>query len=136
MADAVNRRERGEAELAAFAGRVADLRQRLARREPIQVARIGFYETGTYAHYGQDRETTEIMRSVGLDVVGPPESDQETSVELLGELTAPWLIVFGSGEDGAGGLAGISPPHPARGAPLTPLRIDGSRSASDLDAGV
>lgn len=105
VADAVNRRERGEAELAAFDARTAALREQLARWEPIQVAQIGFCAAGTYAHYGQDRETTEIMRSIGLDMAGPPETNQETSVELLGQLTAPWLIVFGSGEDGADGLA-------------------------------
>lgn len=105
VADAVNRKERGEAELAAYDERVGDIRARVAERPALQVGQLGFTQTGVFRWFGQDRDTTEIMRSVGLDAVGPEVSNQEASFELLSQVTAPWLIVYGSGDDGATLLA-------------------------------
>jgi iron complex transport system substrate-binding protein len=105
VGDAVNRRERAEVELAAFEARVAAVRARVAAGAPIAIGQIGFTEPGVFRWIGEDRDSTRILRSVGLTPSGPEQSQGRLSLELLGQVDAPWLIVFGSGADGAALLA-------------------------------
>lgn len=105
LADAVNKRSQGEAVLAELDERLNGLRAKLAARPQVRLAHIGFYDPGSLTWYGQDRDTTEIMTAVGIEVVGPAKTAKDVSIERLSELTAPWLVVYGSGDDGASALA-------------------------------
>jgi len=102
VGDAVNRREPAEAALAAHDARVAAVR---ARVPPIEVGQIGFTEPGVFRWFGDDRDSTRILRSAGLTPVGPERSQDALSLELLGQVGTPWLITFGSGADGPARLA-------------------------------
>jgi iron complex transport system substrate-binding protein len=105
VGDAVNRRGRAEAELAAFEARVAQVRARVGAGPPIAVGQIGFTEAGVFRMFGEDRDSTRILRSAGLTPVGAERSEESLSLELLGQVRAPWLIAYGSGPDGAALLA-------------------------------
>jgi len=105
LADAVNKRAQGESALAEFDTRVKALHDGFAARPPVRLAHVGFYSPGSMHWYGQDRDTTKIMKELGIEVFGPDKTARDVSIERLDELTAPWLIVYGSGEDGASALA-------------------------------
>lgn len=105
LADAVNRRAQGETVLAEFDRRVKTLHDQFATRPAVRLAHVGFYKPGSMTWYGQDRATTEIMTELGIKVAGPAKTAQDVSTERLADLTAPWLIVYGSGDDGASALA-------------------------------
>jgi iron complex transport system substrate-binding protein len=105
LADAVNRKGQGEQVLAEYEKRVTAIKGRFAARSAVKLAHVGFYKPGTMTWYGQDRDTTEIMKSVGIDVDGPATTARDVSTERLGDLTAPWLIVYGSGETGPTALS-------------------------------
>jgi iron complex transport system substrate-binding protein len=107
LADAVNRKAQGEELLSEFARRAAALKAQRTAAAPVQVAHIDFVKPGTVTIYGQDRDTTAIMREVGLDVQGPAETAQDASIERLPEITAPWLIAYGYGEEGRTALASV-----------------------------
>jgi iron complex transport system substrate-binding protein len=105
LADAVNRRAQGETVLAEFGNRVKAVRDRFAARPKLRLAHIAFYKPGMMTWYGQDRDTTEIMSECGIEVDGPEKTLRDASTERLGELTAPWLVVYGSGDNGPSMLA-------------------------------
>lgn len=107
LADAVNRKAAGEQLLAEYDKRVNSLAAKFGARSRIKLAHVGFYKPGTMTWYGQDRDTTEIMKSVGIDVDGPATTTQDVSTERLGDLTAPWLVVYGAGETGPTALSEV-----------------------------
>lgn len=93
VADAVGRRTEGERLVAEFDARIDDVAARRAGRPPLRVARVEFYETGSFSYRGQDEDTAELMRRIGLTVVGPAASINEESLERLPEIDADLLIV-------------------------------------------
>jgi iron complex transport system substrate-binding protein len=105
LADAVNRRARGEQVLAEYDTRAGEVKAKIVARPPVKAAHVGFYKPGAMTWYGRDRDTTTIMTSVGIEVDGPATTTQDVSTERLGDLTAPWLIVYGSGEAGPTALS-------------------------------
>jgi iron complex transport system substrate-binding protein len=107
LADAVNRRAQGESLLAEYDQRVKAVRDRFAARPGVRLAHAGFYKPGTMTWYGQDRDTTDIMKECGIQVDGPATTTRDVSTERLGELTSPWLVVYGSGDDGLSALSAV-----------------------------
>ncbi|MGQ0615964.1 MAG: ABC transporter substrate-binding protein [Acidimicrobiia bacterium] len=93
VADAVGRREEGERLVADFEARVDEVAARRAGQPPLRVARVEFYETGTFSYRGQDEDTAELMRRIGLTVVGPETSVNEESLERLPEIEADLIVV-------------------------------------------
>ncbi len=93
VCDAVGRRDRGEELVAEFDARLDQLAARRAGQPPLSVARIEFYEAGSFSYRGQDEDTAELMRRIGLTVVGPDSSSNEESLERLAEIDADWLVV-------------------------------------------
>lgn len=93
VADAVGRRARGEELVAELEVRLADLAERRAGRPDLRVARVEFYETGSFSYRGQNEDTAELMRRIGLTVVGPDDSSNEESLERLPEIDADLLVV-------------------------------------------
>jgi iron complex transport system substrate-binding protein len=96
--DAVNRKGKAEELLAGFDARAASLKQQRDGRPAITVARIEFYESGTFSwRGGADEEiTAELMEAIGLTVVTPPgdvENNNDISLERLGEVDADWIVV-------------------------------------------
>lgn len=57
------------------------------------MARVEFYEAGSFSYRGQNEDTAELMRRIGLTVVGPDDSINEESLERLPEIDADLLIV-------------------------------------------
>jgi iron complex transport system substrate-binding protein len=93
VCDAVGRRSRGEKLVAEFEQRLDDLAERRSGRPELRVARLEFYEAGTFSYRGQNEDTAELMRRIGLTVVGPADSKNEESVERLPEIDADWLVI-------------------------------------------
>jgi iron complex transport system substrate-binding protein len=93
VADAVGRRERGEQMIAELDARLDELAARRAGEPPTSVARIEFYDEGSFSYRGQDEDTAELMRRIGLDVAGPAASINEESLERLPDIDADWLVV-------------------------------------------
>jgi len=93
VADAVGRRDQGEQMVAEFEARLDELAARRSSEPPTSVARIEFYEAGSFSYRGQNEDTAELMRRIGLEVVGPQDSITEASLERLPEIDADWLVV-------------------------------------------
>lgn len=93
VCDVLNKRPEGEALVTSFEDRLDDLRARRADEPPTSVARIEFYEPGTFSYRGQNEDTAELMRRIGLTVVGPADSIKDESLERLPEIDADWLVV-------------------------------------------
>lgn len=93
VADAVGRRSRAEKLVGDFERRVEAVAARRAGRPPLRVARVEFYEPGSFSYRGQNEDTAELMRRIGLTVVGPDRSSREESLERLPEIDADLLIV-------------------------------------------
>ncbi|MGH9247790.1 MAG: ABC transporter substrate-binding protein [Acidimicrobiales bacterium] len=93
VCDAVGRRERGEELVAEFEARLDELAERRRGRRAERVARIEFYQPGTFSYRGQNEDTAELMCRIGLDVVGPDETINEESIERLPEVDADRLII-------------------------------------------
>jgi iron complex transport system substrate-binding protein len=93
VADAVGRLEQGEQMVAEFEARLDELAERRAGEPPTSVARIEFYEAGSFSYRGQNEDTAELMRRIGLEVVGPKDTINEASLERLPEIDADWLVV-------------------------------------------
>lgn len=74
VCDAVNRREAGEAMVTEFEERLDALAERRKGQQPLSVARVEFYEAGKFSYRGQTEDTAELMRRIGLTVVGPDKS--------------------------------------------------------------
>lgn len=90
--DVVNRRGRAEQLLVEFDERVERLAARRAGEPPLRVARIEFYEPGSFSFRGQDEVSAELMRAIGLTVVGP-DKREDRSLERLPEIDADVLVV-------------------------------------------
>lgn len=93
VCDAVGRRDRGEKLVTEFEARIDDVAERRKGKGELSVARIEFYEAGTFSYRGQNEDTAELMRRIGLTVVGPDDSVNEESLERLPEIDADWLVV-------------------------------------------
>ena len=99
VCDAVNRRAAGESMVAEFEERLDALAARRSGRPPASVARIEFYEPGKFSYRGQTEDTAELMRRIGLTVVGPDSSVNEESLERLPDIDADWLVVAAGSEN-------------------------------------
>jgi iron complex transport system substrate-binding protein len=93
VADAVGRRAEGERLVAELEARIDDLAARRAGQPSLRVARVEFYESGSFSYRGQNEDTAELMRRIGLTVIGPDDSINEESLERLPEIDADLLIV-------------------------------------------
>lgn len=93
VCDAVNRRSAGQDLVAEFDGRLDDLAARRSGEPPLRVARLEFYEAGKFSYRGQDEDTAELMRRIGLTVVGPDRTVNEESLERLPGIEADWLVI-------------------------------------------
>lgn len=93
VCDAVGRRAAGEDLVAELETRLDELAARRRDAEPLSVARVEFYEAGSFSYRGQNEDTAELMRRIGLVVVGPDETSNDTSLERLPEIDADWLVV-------------------------------------------
>jgi len=93
VCDTVNRRAAGEAMVAEFEQRLDELAARRSGQPPFSVARIEFYEPGKFSYRGQTEDTAELMRRIGLTVVGPDKSVNEESLERLPDIDADHLVV-------------------------------------------
>jgi iron complex transport system substrate-binding protein len=93
VCDAVGRRAEGEKLVAELDRRLDDLAQRRQGRPEVSVARIEFYDAGTFSYRGQNEDTAEFMRRIGLTVVGPDDTNNEASLERLPEIDADWLVI-------------------------------------------
>ena len=93
VADAVGRRARGEELVAELERRLDDMAERRQGQPETSVARIEFYEAGTFSYRGQNEDTAELMRRIGLTVVGPHDSNREESLERLPGIDADWLVI-------------------------------------------
>jgi iron complex transport system substrate-binding protein len=99
VADAVNRTTEGDAALAAFDARVAELKARFDAAEPKRVSMIGVFEPGTFWWWDAAYPANAHLASVGLEVVSPAETQKDASIERVSELTADWLIVTAAPDD-------------------------------------
>jgi len=93
VCDAVGRRAQGEELVAELDRRLDDLAQRRQGRPEVNVARIEFYDAGTFSYRGQNEDSAELMRRIGLSVVGPDDTNNEASLERLPEIDADWLVI-------------------------------------------
>jgi iron complex transport system substrate-binding protein len=93
VCDAVNRRAAGEEMVAEFEERLDTLAERRKGQPALSVARVEFYEPGRFSYRGQTEDTAELMRRIGLTVVGPDKSANEESLERLPDIGADWLVV-------------------------------------------
>ena len=93
VADAVGRRARGEELVAEFEQRIDGVADPRQGNGEISVARIEFYEAGTFSFRGQNEDTAELMRRTGLTVVGHEETSNEESLERLPDIDADWLVI-------------------------------------------
>lgn len=93
VCDAVGRRARGEKLVAEFEKRLDDLAERRQGKPEISVARIEFYKAGTFSYRGQNEDTAELMRRIGLEVIGPAHSIKEESLERLPDIDSDWLVI-------------------------------------------
>jgi len=93
VADAVGRRARGEEMVAELEARLDDLASRREGEPELRVARIEFYEPGSFSYRGQNEDTAELMRRIGLTPVGPDDSVNAESMERLPEIDADWLVI-------------------------------------------
>lgn len=93
VCDAIGRRSRGEAMVSEFEARLDELAERRRGKPPVSIARIEFYKAGTFSYRGQNEDTAELMRRIGLTIVGPDDSLKEESLERLPEIAADWLVV-------------------------------------------
>lgn len=93
VCDAVGKRKAGEALVTELEERIDRLAERRSGEPATSVARIEFFEAGTFSYRGQDEDTAELMRRIGLTVVGPDQSSQEESLERLPEIDADWLVI-------------------------------------------
>lgn len=93
VADAVGRRARGEEMVAEFEARLDEVAERRKGEPELRVARVEFYQPGTFSYRGQNEDTAELMRRIGLTVVGPDDSVNEESLERLPEIDADWLVI-------------------------------------------
>jgi iron complex transport system substrate-binding protein len=96
--DVVNRAEQAQTLLDELDARAAELRAARTGRPPVTVARIEFYESGSFSwRGGADEEiTAELMEAIGLTVEPYPDGIDDrvaVSLERLGEITADWIVV-------------------------------------------
>jgi iron complex transport system substrate-binding protein len=96
--DVVNRAGRAEALLTELDARTVALREQRAGRPAVTVARIEFYETGSFSwRGGADEEiTAELMEAIGLTVETPPDGIDDNgavSLERLADISADWIVV-------------------------------------------
>ena len=73
--------------------RLDELAERRSTESEVSVARIEFYEQGLFSYRGQTEDTAELMRRIGLTVVGPDKTNNEASLETLPRIDADWLVV-------------------------------------------
>lgn len=93
VCDVLGKRSEGEALVADFEGRLDDLRARRSDEPATSVARIEFHDAGSFSYRGQDEDTAELMRRIGLSVVDPDDTINDESLERLPEIDADWLVV-------------------------------------------
>lgn len=93
VCDAVGRRDRGEKLVTEFEQRIDDVAERRKGKGELSVARVEFYEAGTFSYRGQNEDTAELMRRIGLTVIGPDDSVNDESLERLPDIDADWLVV-------------------------------------------
>lgn len=93
VCDSVGRREQGTAMVVELEARIENLAQRRIAAPPTRVARIEFYEAGSFSYRGQQEDTAGLMRRIGLTVVGPDQTVNDESVERLPDIDADWLVI-------------------------------------------
>lgn len=93
VCDAVGRRAQGEELVTELEARLDDLADRRRGEPEVRVARLEFYEPGSFSYRGQNEDTAELMRRVGLTVVGPDQTSNAESLERLPEIDADWLVI-------------------------------------------
>lgn len=93
VCDAVGRRAQGQALVDELETRLDDLAARRADEPATTVARIEFYEAGTFSYRGLNEDTAELMRRIGLTPVGPHDTVIDASLERLAEIDADWLVI-------------------------------------------
>lgn len=93
VCDVVGKRADGERLVADFEQRLEQLAEARRPQPPLRVARVEFYEAGSFSYRGQDEDTAELMRRIGLTVVGPEQSINEESLERLPDIDAELIVV-------------------------------------------
>lgn len=93
VCDAVDKRAEGERLVAQLEQRITELAERRRSQPPLRVARLEFYQAGSFSFRGQNEDTAELMRRLGITVVGPDESAREESLERLPEVDADLVVV-------------------------------------------
>ncbi|MEW6152951.1 MAG: ABC transporter substrate-binding protein [Actinomycetota bacterium] len=93
VCDVLGRRPEGERLVAELETRLDRLAERRSGQPRLRVARIEFYKSGSFSWRGQDEDTAELMRRIGLEVVGPATSERDQSLERLAEIDADRLII-------------------------------------------
>lgn len=93
VCDVVGERADGERLVADFEQRLEQLAEARRPQPPLRVARVEFYEAGSFSYRGQDEDTAELMRRIGLTVVGPEQSINEESLERLPDIDAELIVV-------------------------------------------
>ncbi|MGH9153332.1 MAG: ABC transporter substrate-binding protein [Acidimicrobiales bacterium] len=111
VCDTVGRRAQGEKLVAEFEARLEDLAARREGKPATSVARIEFYEAGTFSYRGQNEDTAELMRRMGLTVIGPDQSANKESLDRLPEIDADRLVVPVGNDDIPRACTTRWPPH-------------------------
>jgi iron complex transport system substrate-binding protein len=93
VCDAVGRRDQGAELVEGLESRLDELAAQRAGEPALSVARIEFYTAGSFSYRGQEEDSAELLRRVGLEVVGPDQTIQEESLERLPEIDADWLVI-------------------------------------------
>ncbi|MGH8908548.1 MAG: ABC transporter substrate-binding protein [Egibacteraceae bacterium] len=110
VCDALGKRAQGQRLVTELEARLDDLAARRRGEPATSVARIEFYEPGSFSFRGQNEDTAELMRRIGLDVAGPDastasrpsspapaggpdDSGNDESLERLPDIDADWLLI-------------------------------------------
>lgn len=93
VCEVLGKREEGQRLVDEFEARLDELAVRRSGKGALSVARIEFYEPGSFSFRGQNEDTAALMKRIGLEVVGPEQSENQTSLEELPEIDADWLVV-------------------------------------------
>jgi iron complex transport system substrate-binding protein len=99
VCDAVGKKAEGERLVQELEERIEAIAEKRKDAPPLRVARVEFLEAGVLSYRGQNEDTAELMRRIGLTVVGPDVTNNEASLEELPGIDAD-VIVVPIGSDG------------------------------------
>jgi iron complex transport system substrate-binding protein len=98
VCDAVGKREEGERLVEELEHRIDDVAAKRKGAAPLRVARVDFSEAGSFSYRGQNEDSAELMRRIGITVVGPDVTDNEASLETLPDIDADLIVVPVTGD--------------------------------------